>query len=140
VFLNRLRKKLSSCGLIDDVEFLSEFDPKAKRDFLQTLSVLSVPEKYPVSCGLYVLEALAAGVPVVQPASGVFPELLDMTGGGVLCEPNNAKALAESFESLLLDPEQARQLGQQGRKAVHEKFNIEQTAQDLMRIYAEVID
>ena len=63
-----------------------------------------------------------------------------MTGGGVLCEPNNAKALAEALEPLLLDPEHARLLGEQGRKAVREKFNIEQTAGDLMRIYANVID
>lgn len=137
-FLNRLRRKLSSRGLLDDVEFLGEFDLKAKLAFLRTLSVLSVPEKYPVAYGLYVLEALAAGVPVVQPASGVFPELLEMTGGGVLCEPNNAEALAAALEPLLLKPEQARQLGEQGRKAVHEKFNIEQTARDLVRIYAEI--
>jgi len=139
-FVNRLRNKLSSHGLADDVEFLSEFDLKAKLAFLQTLSVLSVPEKHPVACGLYVLEALAAGVPVVQPESGVFPELLEMTGGGVLCEPNNAEALAAALERLLLDPDRARQLGEQGRKAVHEKFHIEQTAGDLMRIYAKVID
>ena len=140
VFVNRLHNKLISRGLADDVEFLSDFDLKAKLAFLQTVSVLSVPEKHPVSCGLYVLEALAAGVPVVQPESGVFPELLKMTGGGVLCEPNNAEALAAALETLLLDPEHARQLGEQGRKAVHEKFNIEQTAGDLMRIYAKVID
>jgi glycosyltransferase involved in cell wall biosynthesis len=137
-FLNRLRRKLDSRGLLDDVEFLSDFDLKAKLAFLQTLSVLSVPEKHPVACGLYVLEALAAGVPVVQPASGVFTELLEMTGGGVLCEPNNAEVLAAALEPLLLEPDHARQLGEQGRKAVYEKFNIEQTARDLMRIYAEV--
>ncbi|GAH24126.1 unnamed protein product, partial [marine sediment metagenome] len=92
-FLDKTRKRLSSCGLISDVEFLWDFDRNAKLAFLQTLSVLSVPEKQPVAYGLYVLEALAAGVPVVQPASGVFPELLEMTGGGLLCEPDNATAL-----------------------------------------------
>jgi glycosyltransferase involved in cell wall biosynthesis len=139
-FVNRLRQKLSAHELLDAVEFLEQFDLKAKLVFLRKLSVLSVPEKHPVACGLYVLEALAAGVPVVQPASGVFPELLEITGGGVLCEPNNAEALAETIETLLLDPEQARKLGEQGRKAVREKFNIEQTARDLMRIYEELID
>ncbi len=139
-FVNQLRHKLSSLESLDDVEFLEQFDLKGKLAFLGKLSVLSVPEKHSVSCGLYVLEALAAGVPVVQPASGVFPELLEMTGGGVLCEPNDAEALATAMESLLLDPEHARQLGEQGRQGVHEKFNIEQTARDLMRIYAKVID
>jgi glycosyltransferase involved in cell wall biosynthesis len=139
-FINGLRQKLSSHGLLNDVEFLEEFDFEAKLAFLQTISVLSVPEKMPVACGLYVLEALAAGVPVVQPAHGVFPELLEIIGGGVLYEPNNTAALAAALEPLLLEMEHAQQLGEQGRKAVHEKFNIEQTARDLMRIYAEVID
>ena len=138
IFLNRIRKKLSSCGLIDDVEFLPDFDYDTKLAFLRTLSVLSVPEKQPVAYGLYVLEALAAGVPVVQPASGVFPELLEMTGGGVLCEPNNAAALASAMEPLLLEPDYARQLGKQGREAVFEKFNIEQTAEEMVRIYGKI--
>jgi glycosyltransferase involved in cell wall biosynthesis len=137
-FLDRLRRRLNAHGVHDDVQFLSHFDHQAKLAFLQTLSVLCVPERHPVACGLYVLEALAAGVPVVQPAHGVFPELLEMTGGGVLCEPNNAEALAAALETLLLDPEQARQLGEQGRRTIHEKLNIDQTARDLLRIYREV--
>jgi len=137
-FLNRIRKKLSSCDLIDDVEFLPDFDFNTKIAFLRTLSVLSVPEKQPVAYGLYVLEALAAGVPVVEPASGVFPELLEMTGGGVLCEPNNAAALAAAMEPLLLEPDYARELGKQGREAVFEKFNIEQTAEEMVRIYGKI--
>jgi glycosyltransferase involved in cell wall biosynthesis len=137
-FLDEIRRKLSSCGVMDDVEFLPDFGRDARRAFLQTLSVLSVPEKQPVAYGLYVLEALAAGVPVVQPAHGVFPELLEMTGGGVLCEPNKPEAFAAAIEPLLLKPEYARQLGRQGSNAVFEKFNIDQTARDLVRIYGQV--
>ena len=137
-FLNRIRKKLSSCGLIDDVEFLPDFDYNTKLAFLRTISVLSVPEKQPVACGLYVLESLAAGVPVVEPSNGVFPELLEMTGGGVLCEPNNAGALAAAMEPLLLDPDYAVDLGKRGRDAVLEKFNIEQTAEEMVRIYGKI--
>ena len=139
IFLNRIREQLRSCGLIDDVEFLPDFNYNSKLAFLRTLSVLSVPEKQPVAYGLYVLEALAGGVPVVQPASGVFPELLEMTGGGVLCEPNNAAALASAMEPLLLEPDYARQLGRRGRDAVFEKFNIEQTVNEMVRIYGEVV-
>jgi len=136
-FLKKIRQKLRSHGVIDDVEFLPDFDRKARIEFLKSLSVLSVPEKQPVAYGLYVLEALAAGVPVVQPASGVFPELLEMTGGGLLFEPNNVEALTNALGSLLLDPDKARRLGEQGRAAVSEKFNIEQTAAQMVRIYGE---
>jgi glycosyltransferase involved in cell wall biosynthesis len=66
-FIERLRGKLAAAGVLPDVEFLGAFDGAAKRDFLQSLSVLSVPERQPVAYGLYVLEALASGVPVVEP-------------------------------------------------------------------------
>ena len=138
-FINRIRQQLGSCGLIDDVEFLPSFDRDSKLAFFKTLSLLTVPEKQPVAGGLYMLEALAAGVPVVEPAHGVFPELLEMTGGGVLCEPNDVEALASAIEPLLLDPNYAQQLGKQGRGAVFEKFNVEQTAEEMVRIYEGVV-
>lgn len=136
-FIAGLKAKLRSCGLISDVDFLADFGQAAKLDFLRSLSVLSVPEKQPIAFGLYVLEALAAGVPVVEPAHGVFPELLELTGGGVLCEPNDAQALAAAMEPLLLDPDLSRRLGRQGGEAVLEKFNVEQTAAEMVRIYKE---
>jgi glycosyltransferase involved in cell wall biosynthesis len=139
-FSKKIQQKLCSHDVIDDVEFLSDFDRKARIEFLRSLSVLSVPEKQPVAYGLYVLEALAAGVPVVQPASGVFPELLKMTGGGLLFEPNNVVALADALGSLLLDPAKARRLAEQGRAAVSEKFNIEQTAKEMIRIYGQIAE
>jgi len=137
-FLKKIRQKLHSQGAVDDVEFLPDFDRNARIEFLRSLSVLSVPEKQPVSCGLYVLEALAAGVPVVQPASGVFPELLEISGGGLLFEPNNVDSLAETLSSLLLDPDKAQRLSEQGRAAIAEKFNIEQTAGQMIRIYRQI--
>lgn len=137
-FVKKIQQKLRSGGMIDDVEFLPDFDREARIAFLRSLSVLSVPEKQPVAYGLYVLEALAAGVPVVEPESGVFPELLEITGGGLLFEPNNVEALADTIGSLLLDPDKTRRLGEQGRAAVSKKFNIEQTAGQMVRIYGEI--
>jgi len=137
-FLKQIRERLASCGLLDDVEFLSDFDSITKSAFLRTLSVLSVPEKQPVAYGLYVLEALAASVPVVEPSSGVFPELLEITGGGVLFKPNNVAALTTGIEKTLLEPDCARKMGEQGRDIVFEKFNIEQTAEEMVRIYGEI--
>jgi glycosyltransferase involved in cell wall biosynthesis len=138
-FINQIRKKLESFSLIHDVEFLHNFDRTTKLEFLRTLSVLSVPEKQPVAYGLYVLEALASGVPVVQPASGVFPELLEMTDGGVLFEPNNASALAKALEMFLMDLDYSRDIGEKGRKAVIEKFNIAQTVEEIVRIYKGIV-
>ena len=78
---------------------------------------------------------MASGVPVVQPRHAAFPELIEATGGGLLCEPNDANSLADALESLLLDPAKARQLGQQGRKAVMEKFSVERMANEMEAVF-----
>jgi glycosyltransferase involved in cell wall biosynthesis len=113
-FVRRLGGKLAAAGIRDDVEFLSAFDGAAKRGFLQSLSVLSVPERQPVAYGLYVLEALASGVSVVEPATGCFPETIECTGGGVLYAPNTAEKLAEAMTPLLLDQQATRRGGGRG--------------------------
>lgn len=89
-----------------------------KRDFYSQIDVLSVPTEFLEPKGLYVLEALAAGVPAIQPAHGSFPELLTRTSGGLLVPPRHAVSLAEAFTALKLDPQQRRQLGLQGAEAV----------------------
>ena len=137
-FIERMQQKLRSQGLLDDVEFLADFTAGSRGAFLQTLSVLSVPEKQPMAYGLYVLEALAAGVPVVQPATGVFPELLEITAGGMLCEPNNADALADAIGELLHEPDHAGELGKRGREAIFEEFDINQTATEMVCTYGQI--
>jgi glycosyltransferase involved in cell wall biosynthesis len=138
-FLSRLRAKLAAAGLLTDVDFLPVFDRESRLEFLRSLSVLSVPEARPVAYGLYVLEALAMGVPVVEPAIGCFPEMLAMTGGGILYEPNTAKKLAEAMEPLLLDSQAARRLGAEGRAGVIKSFEIGRTAAQMVGIYEQVV-
>ena len=138
-FLEEIRLKLSSQGLTNDVEFLPSFEHATKLEFLHSLSVLSVPEKKPVAYGLYVLEALASGVPVVEPTIGVFPELLETTGGGVLYQDNTADGLADAIQPLLLDPDYAHKLGQKGRNAILETFRIDHTAEKMLRIFERII-
>src|SRR6202042_3333232 len=89
-----------------------------KVEFLKALDVLSVPTVYREPKGLYVLESLANGVPVVQPRHGAFPEMLEATGGGILVEPGNPEDLARALEELLKDPAGRAQLGRGGRAAV----------------------
>ncbi|HWX23154.1 MAG TPA: glycosyltransferase family 4 protein [Candidatus Binatia bacterium] len=122
-FVDSLKKRLSR--LSPDVEFLPNLDRHAKLEFLRTITVLSVPANYGEAFGLYLLEAWASGVPVVQPRHAAFPELLAQTGGGILCEPDSPNALAEALQQLLLDPARARQYGEAGRKAARQHFTIE---------------
>ena len=125
---------------MEDVEFQHNLDNESRIEFLKSLSVLCVPERHGEACGLYVLEALGCGVPVVQPDNGVFSELLELTKGGVLVEGGNVSALAEGLEQLLARPDYARQLGMQGREKIRERFDIERSAKDFIDILEKVVD
>ena len=134
-----LRQKLAENGFGPDTEFLPNLDRREKQEFLRSLSVFSVPATYGEAFGLYVIEALASGVPVVEPRHAAFPELIEATGGGLLCEPDNPAALANAIEPLLLDPAKARILGAEGHRAVHEKFSVERMAKDIESVYEQVM-
>jgi glycosyltransferase involved in cell wall biosynthesis len=138
-FVDSLRERLQASGLLGDVEFHPNLDRASKLEFLRSLSVFSVPALYGEAFGLYVIEALAAGVPVVQPRTAAFPELIEATGGGVLCAAGDARALAEAVEELLLDPARARALGEAGRHAVTERFSAEAIAQAMVQAYGEMV-
>jgi glycosyltransferase involved in cell wall biosynthesis len=131
-FVNTLRRQLEAAGLRQDTEFCPNLDRAAKVEFLRSLSVFSVPALYGEAFGLYLLEALAAGVPLVQPRSGAFPELIEATGGGILCAPGDAQALADAIEGLLLEPARARALAERGQRAVFEKFSAEAMARGII--------
>jgi glycosyltransferase involved in cell wall biosynthesis len=126
-FVAQQRDKLARAGCFDAVEFHPNLDRSAKIQFLQSLSVFSVPAMYGEAFGLYLLEAMAAGVPVVQPETASFPEIIAATGGGLLAWPNG-ESLAQQIEALLLNPARARALGAAGHSAVHSRFNLSASA------------
>lgn len=86
--------KLRAAGQGDAFEYVGEVDRRGKLDFLKSIDVLSVPTTYEEPKGLFVLEALAAGVPVVVPEHGAFPETIAELGGGVLHRPGDTHDLA----------------------------------------------
>ncbi|NRA97016.1 MAG: glycosyltransferase family 4 protein [Planctomycetes bacterium] len=136
--VERARRRIGAAGFGDSFDVLPNIARTEKIAFLQTLSVLSVPACYGESFGLYLLEAMAAGVPVVQPRCGPFPEVVDATEGGVLCEPD-AASLADALASLVTDSARAQELADRGRSAVRERFTSERMAreiEDLCRMIA----
>jgi glycosyltransferase involved in cell wall biosynthesis len=139
-FVSSQREKLGAAGLLADVEFHPNLDRAGKVELLRSLSVFSVPARYSEAFGLYVIESLAAGVPVVQPRTAAFPELIEATAGGVLCAPGDSQALAEAIEGLLLDPARARAMGEAGQRAVFERFSAEAMAQAMVQVYGQLTE
>jgi glycosyltransferase involved in cell wall biosynthesis len=135
-FFDEQMRKLGDAGLAAEVEHVECPTHADKVRFLQSLDVLSVPTTYREPKGIYVLEALANGVPVVQPRHGSFPELIAATGGGVLVGPDDPAALAAGLRQLLEDVPLRRRLGEDGRKAVQARFTAEHMARETAAVLA----
>ena len=139
-FVEEQQKKIADAGLTDAVEILGTVDREQKIEFLRGIDILSTPSLYRDPKGLYVLEALAAGVPVVQPNHGAFPEVLTAVGGGHLVEPNNVDALVAKLHELLLEREALRSLGLAGREVVLERHNADRMAEGTLEVYRRVAE
>jgi glycosyltransferase involved in cell wall biosynthesis len=131
--------KLKAWGLARDVEHVETPDHAAKLRFYESIDVLSVPTTYREPKGLYVLEALASGVPVVQPRHGSFPELIEATGGGLLVNPHDPADLAAGLRWALDNPEERTTLAQRGKQAVHERFHAARMAAETVNLYRKFL-
>jgi len=136
-FVEEQRRKLADAGCLDDARFFPNVSHSEKISFLEQLTVFSVPARYNEAFGLYLIEAMAAGVPVVQPSWAAFPEVVESTKGGLLCPSNDSAALANAIESLLQNPERARSIGAAGRAAVFRDFSAERMAKNFLKLLHE---
>jgi glycosyltransferase involved in cell wall biosynthesis len=91
-------------------------------------------------CPLSVLEAMAAGVPVVATSVGGVPELVVDGETGSLTRPGDAAELAVALRSVLSSPEQARSLGENGRARARRLFSRERMIGDTSALYDEVVE
>ena len=132
-------KRIQSAGLEQSFSYAGEVDAVGKSDFLESIHVLSVPTTFREPKGLYVLEALSHGVPVVQPAHGAFPELIEETGGGLLVPPDSSGDLAAALEQLMVSDTQRIELGSRGRRAVISRFNDDVMAANTMDVYEQYL-
>ncbi len=134
-YLEQLIKQINAWGLSEAFDYWGEVDRHQKIDFLNGLHVLSVPTTYKESKGLFILEALANGVPVIQPRHGTFPELIAATGGGILVDVESPDAIAEGISQLMTDRGYREQLGQRGKEAVHRGFSDDVMAEATLAVY-----
>jgi glycosyltransferase involved in cell wall biosynthesis len=85
-------------------------------------------------------EYMAAGLPVVASNFPLWKEIVEGNRCGITVDPLDPKAIAQAIEYLLAHPEEARQMGENGRRAVEEKYNWEKEAEKLLALYKELVD
>ncbi|MCH7826236.1 MAG: glycosyltransferase family 4 protein [Acidobacteria bacterium] len=136
-YFQGIEKRVAELDLTEVFDYVGEVSRAEKIDFLQGIDVLSVPTTYRDPKGLFVLEALANGIPVVQPAHGSFPEMIAATGGGLLFEPGSIDSLTDKLEQLMREPRTRHQLGSRGAAAVHAHFSDADMAEATLGVYRQ---
>jgi glycosyltransferase involved in cell wall biosynthesis len=134
-YLEAMQGQLEGWGLGREFTYRGALDRAAKQSFLQSIDIFSVPSPYVEPKGLYLLEAMAAGVPVVAPRHGALPEMVEITGGGLLVEPGNPAAFAAAFRRLRDDPALAADLGRRGAEGVRKHYTAARMAERALEVY-----
>ena len=139
-YLNQVRNTLADAGYADEFSYRGVVDRDGKLAFLQELDVLSVPATYDEPKGMSILEAMANGVPVVQPRRGAFTEIIEKTGGGLLVEVDDAESLAEGLWQLWKDRGRRNAIGRRALEGVHQHYSVRHSATQLIKLYDEVLN
>ena len=137
-FIRQKLKAIKQQGCEDSVRVFEAFDRQDRIEFLKSLTLLSVPVPAGVAFGTCQIEALAAGVPIVQPNVGGFPEFVAATDGGVIYEPNDSQTLAENIAWLLRRSDRLQHHAERGRRAVQEQFSIHNMVRSMTGVYEDV--
>jgi glycosyltransferase involved in cell wall biosynthesis len=137
-YLLNIEKQMEEAGLASEFHYRGVVDRQEKIAFLQKLDLLSVPATYNEPKGMFLLEAMACAVPVVQPRRGAFPEIIEKTGGGLLVEPDDAESLAAGILRIYGDPMLAKELGRSGFEKVREHYSVARMCDRALEVYERV--
>jgi len=137
-FISKQISKIRENNLKKFVRIYPEFQGLKKEEFFNDVDIISVPVNKYDGYGLYILEANLAGIPVVQPATGAFPEILEMTGGGITYLPDTVEELANSILRLLTDEKLREDLGKTGHINVKSRLSLDSMSNGLEKVYKSI--
>ena len=138
-YLQGVERRMREAGLAEEFKYRGVLDREGKIEFLRGLDVLSVPAGYDEPKGLFLLEAMACGVPVVQPRRGAFTEVVERTRGGLLVEPDDAESLAEGLLRVKNDPALADELSRNAFEQVRRHYSVARMADRALEVYEDVL-
>ena len=139
-YLNDIKQRLSDWGLASEFNYRGVLDRPQKISFLRTLDVMSVPATYDEPKGVSLLEAMACGVPLVQPRRGAFTEIVEKTSAGLLVEPDDPSSLAEGILKILRNRSLAEELGRNGFREVRKHYSAAHMADRALEAYESVLE
>jgi glycosyltransferase involved in cell wall biosynthesis len=139
-YLDGVQHRLTQAGLSDDFTYHGELTFAQKARFLAGLDAFSVPCIYDEPKGIFAIEAMASGVPVVLPRRGALTEHVERTGGGVLFAADDAEALAATLLELTRNPDQAKSMGRAARSGVEQHYTVTKMAEQTLAVYRHLLE
>jgi len=139
-FIKEQKHKISKAGLDDSVFWVDEFEGEERQKFFDSVRLISVPVLNGEAFGLYMLEAMASGIPMVQPALGAFPEVIKASGGGVVYGENTPDQLAIALGELIFNDARLQELSAAGLSGVKQHFDIHAQARKMVAVYESVLN
>jgi glycosyltransferase involved in cell wall biosynthesis len=137
-YLEEIERQMQAHGLGGEFHYRGVLDRQGKIEFLRGLDVLSVPATYDEPKGIFLLEAMACGVPVVQPRRGAFTEIVEKTRGGLLVEPDDAESLAGGLLRVRQDSALAEELSAEGFRGVRRHYSVALMAERALEVYGSL--
>lgn len=138
-FIKEQKRKLIKAKLENDVFWVDEFEGEERRKFFDSVRLISVPVLNGEAFGLYMLEAMASGIPMLQPALGASPEVIGISGGGVIYGENKPELLAKALSELIFDDARLQKLSTAGQAGVKAHFDIHAQAKKMVAVYENVL-
>jgi glycosyltransferase involved in cell wall biosynthesis len=138
-YFEDIKKRMSDHGYLDQFHYHGEMDRSEKQNYLRNLSVFSVPTPYEDPKGLFLLEAMAAGTPVIQPRHGAFTEIIETTRGGILVEPDNPEALARGLLDIWQNPDMRNELSDNAYHGVREHYSVRAMAEKTIDVFQRIL-
>jgi phosphatidylinositol alpha-mannosyltransferase len=132
----KLREYMRYVGLrgIRDVEFLGRVSDEEKVRYFASADIFCAPNTGQESFGIVLLEAMAAGVPIVASDIHGFKRVVERNVQGLLVEPQNQRALAAALYTLARDPELRHEMGDAGRARAPE-FSWDRVTERIVDFY-----
>lgn len=131
-----LEQQASEIDVTSSVFFLGERSDVHR--LLQALDVFVLSSETE-GLSLTLLEAAAAGLPIVATDVGGNSEVVVDGDTGILVEPNNPQTLAEAMECLALEPQRARSMGELGRQRVNELYSLDAMVKGYEAVYRDLL-
>jgi glycosyltransferase involved in cell wall biosynthesis len=135
--MGELRRLAAELGLEDVVHFAG-FQSRPER-FLHVMSVFALTSRLE-GTPLAVLEAWAAGLPVIASRVGGLPQILEHGRSGLFFEPGDLDGLTAALGDLLADPDRARRLAAEGRGLAESRFDLRHMVGNYQRHYADLLN